>query len=126
MSRFYIRVYKDGERERTWGCGSRSENNKHLHDIEDGLLAASNRYAKDPEKYFGTPLGEIYKFELIKNRHGEKELYREVIVKKVVIPNMCGVGSSNGRCDVQLIKCKDETYITEHWDPRVLKLPDNW
>ena len=104
MSRFYIRVYKDGERERTWGCGSRSDNNRHLHKIEEGLLSAANRYRKDPNNYFGTQLGERYRFELIKNRHSEKELYREVEIQ-LIIPDQ------NCICDVALIKCKDITYI---------------
>ena len=120
MSRFYIRVYKDDARERTWGCGSRSDNNRHLHKIEEGLLVAAKRYQKDPNNYFGTKLGEKYRFELIKNRHGEKQLYREVEVV-LHIPRII-----NPSIDVHLIKCKDITHITEDWDPRVLVLPPDW
>ena len=120
MSRFYIRVFKDGVRERTWGCGSRSDNNKHLHDIEDGLLVAAKRFQRDPQKYVGTQLGKKYRFELIKNRHGEKELYRQVEIE-LVIPIGFGIVY-----DVNIIKCEDITYITKGYDPRVLELPPNW
>ena len=84
MGRFYIRVFKDGVRERTWGCGSRTDNNNHYHDIENGLLSAAERYQKDPKNYFGTELGTNYRIELIKNRHGEKQLYREIEFELVI------------------------------------------
>ena len=119
MGRFYIRVFRDGVRERTWGCGSRSDNNKHLHDIENGLLSAAKRYQKcqkDHIKYYGTQLGKSYRFELIKkNRRDEKLLYREVECELYI--------RSNG---VSLIKSKDITHVTDDWDPRVLELPPSW
>lgn len=120
MGRFYIRVFKDGERERTWGCGSRSDNNKHLHDIEEGLLNSARRYQFDPKNYTGTKLGTKYRFELIKNRHGEKELYREVEIELIIPPN------HRMACGIHIIGCKDITHITENWDPRVLVLPPDW
>ena len=115
MSKFYIRVFRDGVRERTWGCGSRSDNNKNLHNIEKGLLNAAKRYQKDHINYFGTQLGNKYRFELIRNRHGEKKLYREVEIE-LVIPNSY---------EAHINKCKDVTHITEDWDPRILVLPPN-
>ena len=84
MSRFYIRVYKDNARERTWGCGSRSENNKNLDIYLSNLKNEVDRYRNPvtrssithviPRRTFGT----YYRFELIKDRHGEKHIYREV------------------------------------------------
>lgn len=113
MSRFYLRVFKDGVRERTWGCGSRSENNQHYKDYVSNLCEKITTC--DPLTYSGPTLGKHYRIELIKNRHGEKELYREIEFEL-----------SYKYVSASIVKCKDVTHITDTFDPRVLVLPPDW
>ena len=118
MGRFYLRVFKDGIRERTWGCGSRSENNQHYIDYISNLLYKADKCYHSDKEYSQFNFGTRYRIELIKNRHGEKELYREVEIELDILntPIDC----------VSYTVCKDVTYITDGFDPRVLALPTDW
>ena len=118
MGRFYIRVIRDGIRERTWGCGSRGENNQHYKNYLSNLLNAAEKYRESPESFPGVNFGKKYRLELIKNRHSEKELYREIEIE-LVIPEKKSYA-------VYYVKCKDVTHITEGFDPRILTLPPDW
>ena len=124
MANFYIRVFRDGERYRTLGTGSRGMNRDNYDKIIEGLISAAKRYQKDPKNYYGTVLGKKYRFEFINNRYGTKEMYREIEIELHIPPIMHGCQAHT--CSVYLIECKDITYITDGYDPRVLKLPDNY
>ena len=86
MGRFYIRVYENDKRVRTLGCGSRGENRQNLVKCIDKLDKDTRRYLgltdhKDLKLCISrlSPNVEnpfkIYKFELVRNRHGEKKVY---------------------------------------------------
>ena len=117
MSKFYMRVFKDGKRERTVGASSRYDNAQNYMEYMSILFNASTRYRKNPNNYSGPVLGTKYRFELVRNRHDEKIMYREIEFELTIPP-------IDSFMDVQIIVCKDITYIDT--DPRVLKLPDNY
>ena len=85
MGRFYIRVFKNGERERTWGCGSRGENENNLQLYLDKLLSeVREKYCSEEFPGGIIPANkeiDRYRFEMIKNRHGEKCLYHELEIE---------------------------------------------
>ena len=118
MGRFYLRVLKDGIRERTWGCGSRGENNQNYKDYLQNLLSLVNQYKDNSDILSNINFGKIYRLELVKNRHGEKEIYREIEIE------LCVPKSDNDNAGY--IVLKDVTYITEGFDPRILVLPPDW
>ena len=109
MGNFYIRVIRDGERERTWGCNSRGRNKNNLENYIKDLINRAEEFHNDPVGYDDTPIGRIYKLELVKNRFGEKDMYREVEFE-LVMPN------DNEYSLAQIIRRKDITHPRECYD----------
>ena len=86
MGKFYIRVYKDDKRERTWGCGSRGQNSDNLATYLINLEKSARKYIKAQTIRFSNnirtnpsyPFGNTYRIELVRNRNGEKKVYYEI------------------------------------------------
>lgn len=124
MGNFYIRVFRDGERERTWGCNSKKGNNNHLDEYVKNLLERAEDYVKDPKNYNDTKIGSNYRLELVKNRFGEKFMYR-VVEFKLLLPFQNINIHANG-FDVNDMSIKSEDFRILNDLAQIIRITDEY